>query len=90
MSKVNWAIFSDKYGIWFSDKRHAWYEKNPSKVSLEELKTLVEDFNEKLKDFDEIWFYHNPSRFHKLYRRLAKHPLLKKNIKLFTHLKQIT
>jgi hypothetical protein len=29
MSRVNWAIFSDKYGIWFSYERNAWYEKNP-------------------------------------------------------------
>jgi hypothetical protein len=90
MSRVNWAIFSDKYGIWFSHERNTWYEKNPDKVSPEEFEALVQNFNEKLKDFDEIRFYHNPGRFHKLYRRLVKHPLLNKKIKLFTHLEQIT
>jgi hypothetical protein len=90
MSRVNWAIFSDKYGIWFSDERNPWYEKNPDKVSPEEFEALVQNFNQKLKDFDEIRFYHNPGRFHKLYRRLVKHPLLKERIKLITHLEQIT
>jgi hypothetical protein len=30
---VSWAIFSDKYGIWFSDSFHEWYEKDPNKVT---------------------------------------------------------
>jgi hypothetical protein len=29
--EVNWAIFSDKYGVWFSDIKHEWYEKIPTK-----------------------------------------------------------
>ena len=88
-NKVYWAIFSDKYGIWFSNERNTWYEKSPDKVTKEEFKDLVDDFNEKLKDFDEIWFYHNPGRFHNLYKRLVKNPILKDKIKLFTHLGQI-
>jgi hypothetical protein len=32
---VNWSIFSDKYGVWFSDVQHEWYEKDPNKVREE-------------------------------------------------------
>jgi hypothetical protein len=49
-AKANWAIFSDKYGVWFSDTVHAWYEKDPNKVADEEFNILVQDFNSKLKD----------------------------------------
>ncbi len=28
-NRVNWAIFSDKYGIWFANDKHTWYEKDP-------------------------------------------------------------
>ena len=26
---VNWAIFSDKYGVWFPEEKHESYEKDP-------------------------------------------------------------
>jgi hypothetical protein len=32
-SKVNWAIFSDYYGVWFPDLEHEWYEKSPDTVT---------------------------------------------------------
>jgi hypothetical protein len=38
---VNWAIFSDKYGIWFSDDLHEWCEKNLSMVTKEEFSHLL-------------------------------------------------
>ena len=53
-TKAKWAVFSDKYGIWFSDTVHAWYEKDPNKITDEEFNVLLQDFNSKLKDFDEI------------------------------------
>lgn len=31
--KVNWAIFSDLYGVWFPDIEHEWYEKDPDTVT---------------------------------------------------------
>lgn len=89
-NNVNWAIFSDKYGVWFSNEKNAWYEKNPNKVTPDEFKNLVNDFNEKLKDCDEIWFYHNPGRFHILYKQLLEETALKEKIKLITHLEQIS
>lgn len=68
--EVNWAIFSDKYSIWFSDVLHEWYEKNPCKVTEEEFSQLVSEFDRSLSQFDETYFYHNPGRFHKIYKRL--------------------
>lgn len=86
---VNWAIFSDKYGIWQSGEKHEWYEKDPNKVSNEEFKNLLANFDNSLGKFDEIWFYYNPGRFHSLYKRLIKKSSLKKRIKLFTHIRDI-
>jgi hypothetical protein len=88
-TKANWAIFSDKYGIWFSDTMHAWYEKDPNKVTDEEFNVLVQGFNSKLKEFDEIWFYYNPGRFHPIYKRLLDNNSLKDKIKMFTHINEI-
>lgn len=86
---VDWAIFSDLYGIWFPQIRHEWYEKNPNKVTEQEFKNLINNFNQKLKNYDEIWFYYNPGRFHRLYKRLLKETKLKDRIKRFTHLEEI-
>ena len=86
---VNWAIFSDKYGVWFSDVLHEWYEKNPNKVTEEEFSQLVSEFDRSLSQFDEIYFYHNPGRFHMIYKRLLKSTKLKAKIKPLTHLNEI-
>ena len=67
---VDWAIFSNKYGIWFKNVKKSWYEKGPNTVTNADLNKLVIDFNRKLSSYDEIWFYYNPGRFHKLYRKL--------------------
>lgn len=88
-AKANWAIFSDKYGIWFSDTLHTWYEKDPNKVTDEEFNALVQDFNSKSKEFDEIWFYYNPGRFHPIYKRLLDSNSMKDKIKMFTHINEI-
>jgi hypothetical protein len=87
---VSWAIFSDKYGVWFSDSLNAWYEKDPNKVTEVEFNQLVSEFNKSLNLFDEIWFYHNPGRFHRLYKKLLIKSELKGKIKLFTHLNEIS
>jgi hypothetical protein len=87
---VNWAIFSDKYGVWFSNIQHEWYEKNPNKITEAEFNQLVSKFNKSLGQFGEIWFYHNPGRFHRLYRKLLKKTELKNKIKLFTHPDEVT
>jgi hypothetical protein len=87
--KVLWAIFSDLYGVWFSDEEHNWYDKSPDDVSDNDFRNLVADFDRKLHGFDEIWFYYNPSRFHALYDRLITDSSLKSRITRFTHLGQI-
>lgn len=61
---VNWAIFSDLYGVWFPDIEHKWYEKDPNTVTEKEFYQLLDDFNRKLQRYEEIWFYYNPGRFH--------------------------
>ena len=87
--KVQWAIFSDNYGIWFPHEKHEWYEKNPKKVSEQEFMKLVKNFDEKLAKYDKIYFYHNPGRFHSLYRRLLKTAKAKDKIFLFSHIAEI-
>jgi hypothetical protein len=86
---VEWAIFSDKYGVVFSNKEIEWYDKPPSEVTEREFLELLKDFNQKLEDYNEIWFYHNPGRFHPLYRRLLSESKLKDRIRLFTHIQEI-
>ena len=86
---VNWAIFSDKYGVWFPNEKHGWYEKNPNAVTQEEFNSLVEDFENKLWEYDEIYFYHNPGRFHRLYKRLLDIVKIKNKITLISHLNDI-
>ena len=86
---VRWAIFSDKYGVWFPEERHEWYDKDPDTVSEQEFTRLVKNFEERLASFDEIFFYHNPSRFHPLYERLLKEARVKGKVTLFTHKRQI-
>jgi hypothetical protein len=87
--RVQWAIFSDKYGLWFPNERHEWYEKDPDTVTEQEFRKLVKSFEERLGGFDEIWFYYNPGRFHSLYARLLKEVRVKARIALFTHKDQI-
>ena len=87
--RVQWAIFSDKYGVWFSDEQHEWYEKPPRTVTEAEFKDLVRNFEQKLGEYEEIWFYHNPSRFSQLYKRLLKEARVSGKITLFTHVNEI-
>jgi hypothetical protein len=86
---VRWAIFSDKYGVWFPEVEHEWYEKDPRKVTDREFQALVADFNSRLIDFDQIYFYRNPGRFHPLYQRLLRETSLRDRITLISHLSEI-
>jgi hypothetical protein len=86
---VEWAIFSDKYGIWFPDEKHESYDKTPESVTEEEFELLLHNFDRRLNIYAEIWFYHNPARFHGLYRRLARESKLRKRIRLFSRLSNI-
>lgn len=82
---VDWAIFSDKYGVWFPDEKHEWYEKHPNSVTEAEFAELKSDFEERLREYDKILFYHNPGRFHSLYERLLDDVDLCDRVELFSH-----
>ena len=84
-----WAIFSDKYGVWFPNELHQWYDKHPSSVTEAEFEVLKNDFEKKLADFDEIFFYYNPGRFHPLYNRILNEAKIKGKILKFTHKEKI-
>ena len=86
---VRWAIFSDLYGVWFPEVRHAWYEKDPDTVSGIEFWALLRDFDEKLTSYSEIYFYYNPGRFHPLYGCLLNRSALGDRIRRITHLSEI-
>jgi len=88
-TKVAWAILSDKFGVWFPHAKHEWYEKDPATITDEEFKTLLDNFNEQFQGYDQIFFYHNPGRFHRLYRRLTQETQLRDRVHLFSHLSEI-
>ena len=87
--KVEWAIFSDFYGVWFPNVKHEWYDKDPNKVTEHEFRILLKDFDQKLGDYNEIYFYRNRARFHCLYKRLLKETTLKDRVILFSHKDEI-
>ena len=87
--KATWAIFSDLYGVWFSNKKHKWYEKQPDDVTDKEFKDLLNNFDQNLKKYNEIWFYNNPAWMHTLYKKLLKNSRLKGKINTFSHLNEI-
>lgn len=87
---VEWAIFSDKYGVVYSKEKIEWYDKHPSRVSSDEFKFLLDNFVQRLSKYEEIWFYHNPGHYHSLYKKLVQEAKKKGlNVKLFTHLSEI-
>lgn len=87
--QVEWAIFSDLYGVWFPQVKHGWYEKPPDAVTEQEFRKLLTDFDQKLASYSEIWFYYNPGRFHRLYKRLLQETRLKDRVRMFTRVKEI-
>lgn len=86
---VNWAIFSDKYGVWFPDEMHEWYDLHP-KNAKPNLGQLINNFDNRLEQYSEIWFYYNPGRFHTLYQELINNSKLNNRINKFSHLNDIT
>jgi hypothetical protein len=82
---VRWAIFSDLYGIWFFEEKHAWYEKSPDDVTESEFQTLLANFDKRLQEFDEIYFYRpSPVYFHSLYKRLLNETKLQERVTLIS------
>ena len=89
IQKVEWAIFSDKYGVWFPFQKNKWYDKHPDTVTEEEFEELLKDFDNSLEKFGEIWFYHHPKWLHPFYRKLLNSSILKEKINLFSRLAEI-
>lgn len=87
---AEWAIFSDLYGVWFPEVKHGWYDKHPRKVTEYEFKELLKDFEQKLGKYEEIYFYHNPGRFHRLHKRLLGETKSKDKIIKFSHIREIS
>lgn len=87
--EVDWAILSDLYGVWFPEVEHEWYEKHPDTVTDQEFSGILKDFAQKLKNYDEIWFYFNPERFHSFYQKILQGTELKSKVKQFTELQKI-
>ena len=78
---VRWAIFSDKYGVWFPEVKHKWYGMNPDNA-LPEFPRLLSEFDEIIKEFDRIYFCPGVGgpRLHRLYRRLVNESRWKNRI----------
>jgi hypothetical protein len=87
--QVAWAIFSDLYGVWFPEIRHAWYEKDPNSVTDEEFWQLLRNFDESLAPYSQICFYHNPGSLNPLHKRLLKETALGDRVKMITKLRDI-
>lgn len=69
-----WAIFSDKYGIWFPNETHEWYDKHPDEIMDAEFGRLILQSVKKLKNYD-VFFYGNTEdpKFHPRYIQLIDH-----------------
>ena len=85
--KVRWAIFSDKYGMWFPEVRHPWYEFSPDEA-LPQFPDLLADFDEKMKGVELIYFCPGVGgpRLHGLYRGLVRQSRWKDRIKTISFL----
>ncbi len=85
----NWAILSDRYGIWFPHEKHTWYDIHPRNITGKQLDKLVLNFDKDLSMYDEIWYYYNPAKFHTLYKKLLDMTKLRDKVVMFSHLKEI-
>ncbi len=86
---VCWAVLSDLYGVYLSDDRHVWYEKSPDTVTPQEEESIIDDFNNKLDSYDEIYFFVRPESFHPFYERILKKSALADKVKLFDNIKEV-
>ncbi|HEY9907306.1 MAG TPA: hypothetical protein V6D18_06820 [Thermosynechococcaceae cyanobacterium] len=86
---VSWAVLSDLYGVYLSDEAHVWYEKHPDTVTPQEEEIVIEDFNNKLNSYDEIYFFIRPESFHPFYERILKKTVLAGRVKTFENIESI-
>jgi hypothetical protein len=86
---VQWGILSDLYGIFFAKEHRAWYSKPPDTVTPAEAAKIIADFNTRLKDYQEIFFYVRPETFHPFYKKVLTTTALADRIQLFEDLDAI-
>lgn len=80
---VIWGVLSDLYGVYLSNEYHVWYEKHPDTVTLQEEEVVIQDFNNKLSSYDEIFFFVRLESFHSFYERVLKKTVLANRVKIF-------
>ena len=83
--RLRWAIFSDKFGVWFPEACREYYDKSPDSVTSKEFSALLNDFDTKLANFGEICFYRGTGRVHSLYRRICEKTKLRDRLKFVEH-----
>lgn len=86
---ADWVILSDHYGVFSPDDAHEYYEKTPASVTPEEETIIVDQLNQRLKDYEEIWFYVRPETVHPLYERILMHSTLSRRVHLFGNLGEV-
>ncbi|MGJ3245406.1 MAG: hypothetical protein ACFE0I_04945 [Elainellaceae cyanobacterium] len=86
---VNWAILSDRYGVYRSNDYHVWYEKHPDTVTNQEEAQIIQAFDHQLSHYDEIWFYVRPASFHSFYERVLRKTDLADRVQMFQNVGDI-
>ena len=89
---ARWAIFSDYHGVWFGDEMKPYYsndEGDPNNVDEQKFQQPLKNFDERLADYDEVLFYHNPGRFHRIYILLVQETSLRPRLTMISHRNQI-
>jgi hypothetical protein len=71
-TQLNWAIFSDKYGVVFPEEKISWYSKPPDSVTEREFEQLLENFTTRLAGFDEIYFYQRTGETHLVFKEIER------------------
>jgi hypothetical protein len=69
---LDWAIFSDHYGVVFPQETITWYSKPPSEVTEEEFTGLLQSFVTRLAGYEEIHFLHRQGETHPLFQRVVE------------------
>jgi hypothetical protein len=86
---VQWAILSDRYGVYQSNDCNAWYEKHPDTVTPQEENAIIQDFNRKLDLYNEIHFLVRADSFYPFYARVLKKTILAERIQSFQDINSI-
>ncbi|XGV94486.1 MAG: hypothetical protein ACAF41_17230 [Leptolyngbya sp. BL-A-14] len=87
--RVAWAILSDRYGVWFPDVKHEWYEKHPATVTELEAQQIVAQFDRDLQGYDEIYFFVWAETFHPFYQTVLSATKLAGRVTQFSDLQMI-